>query len=78
MLGNFDFINGDIVEKSGILNECAECFRLVIEAKHTIFPIGPEASEVSWCLLQFSKMKSGNKQKILENITSISVSLTLC
>ena len=51
---NFDFVNGDIVEKSGILNECAECFRLVIEAKYTVFPIGPEASEVSGCLLQFS------------------------
>ena len=78
MHGNFDFVYGDLIEKSGILNECTECFRLFIEAKHTVFLIGPEASEVSGCLLQFSKMKSGNKQKILANITSISVSLTLC
>ena len=78
MHGNFDFVYGDIVEKSVILNECTECFRLVIEAKHTVFPIGPEASEVSGCLLQFSKMKSGNKQKTQANVTSISVSLTLC
>ena len=78
MHGNFDFINGDIVEKAGILNECAECLRLVMEAKHTEYAIGPEASEVSGCLLQFSKMKSGHKQKTQANVTSISVSFTLC